>query len=207
MGVDSMNKFNIGDKIMMKENFIRYKGEIGEIIGVECESLNKYLYKVKIGESTGFWSECNLKLYEKKFKCDNLKSGMKVKLRNGQFKFVLRDSLIGESDVIIKNKKTYQIYLLLESYTDSLINKFDDSWDIMIVYDEEDNILWSRNESINWGIIEFGTDIMVWQGDELPIKAKFLRYDKGEQYPFVVWSYEKNDIDYYVNGKLMESDE
>lgn len=122
----------------------------------------------------------------------DLKCGMIVKIRRGEF------GLVTESKILFKTT-----YVYLSSLTDNLKIKDRDDLDIVKVYNsraifclrdlmdikERDlDLVWEREYEINWTRVPIGTRVMVSDNKHYGfIEMVFIGYEpRLEKYPFIV---------------------
>lgn len=142
-------------------------------------------------------------------KKQDLKSGMVVILRDWKEKFIL----IGDTLCSATGKD----FLLLDSYTDNLKHNYNDDLDIVEIYkckypnlmscfiDNKLELIWEREEEIDWSKIPFGTRVRVWDGGQVYHEGKFLGYNEEEKghYPFNVFVDVRYDV-VWENCELIE---
>ena len=121
----------------------------------------------------------------KRMNKSDLKSGMKIELRNKKILYVLYTELLEYSTNCI-NQGIYMIKELLSNYNDDLIHINNKEYDIMKVYKEYDiNPIWERQE-IDWKNIPKDTKVYVsdCEGGERLEKRYFRLYSPEDDYPF-----------------------
>lgn len=111
----------------------------------------------------------------------SLRDGMKVKLRNGDFKFVF----VSRGVLISTGEEEYGKYIDLEPYNKDLTHPLS-SGDIIEVYDVCDKLIWRRDET-DWTKITFGSKVVCSREGGPEFEGRFLDYYPNTQYPFAVF--------------------
>lgn len=128
-------------------------------------------------------------------KLKDLKTGMVVKNREGDYYIVINDCIV--------NEKTFDF---LKNYNDNLTNIYSRNLDIVEVYKErkgaelkpknwfnniEEEPIWKREE-VDWSNIPMWTKVQVRDSsNEEWRNAYFLNYQKNNNFPFKVTFYDK----------------
>lgn len=127
----------------------------------------------------------------------DLKDGMIIKARNGEELYLLHGKLL---------KKDVNIYITvakLYDYDYHLINDEDmNEYDIMKVFDAQNNLLWERKE-VDWNKIPFGTRVRCWNNEYESYEGRLLKYSPDRDYPFMLY-YINNDVSSFKYCELIE---
>ena len=126
----------------------------------------------------------------------DLKTGMIVTLRRGVERAIVGERLFEEEEGFITNT--------LENYNDDLTYTNNcTSEDIMkIEYGGE--IIWER---VEWDKVPFGTKVRVWDDDGEVDYGRFILYDEGYAYPFLVFVEDEKDTNWYHYCEIIEEEE
>ena len=127
-------------------------------------------------------------------KKSDLKNGMIVTLRRGAERIIIGERLFEEEGGFITNT--------LKNYNDDLtyINNCN-SEDIMkIEYGGE--IIWER---VDWDKVPFGAKVRAWDyNDEYKLVSRFLCYDEGDEFPFLVFVEDERNKYWFKHCELIE---
>ncbi len=109
---------------------------------------------------------------------NDLKNGMKFVLRNGETRYIIED------DIYIKErckelKFVYSLNNFKEYIKDDMFYGLNNEYDIMKIYDSENNLLWERTE-VDWRKIPKDTKVLVRNYDYGGwYKRHFAHYKEG----------------------------
>lgn len=122
----------------------------------------------------------------------DLKDGMIVQLRNGEYGIVLGKKILLEDDYIENNGKALNngsIFKALDNPDDDIVKVF-----ISQYYSLEDlnvnnnkKLIWQREGVIDWNLVKKGTKVKAWyKYKDKAYECNFIAYVEGIENPYVV---------------------
>ena len=125
----------------------------------------------------------------------DLKNGMIVVLRRGVTRVIIGKCLV-DDDVNICN--------ILENYNDDLTHMNNcKSEDIMKII-HGDKIIWER---IEWENVQIGTKVRAWDSDDDKLVGRFIYYEEGYEFPFLVFVEDEKETYWYRYCEIIEEED
>lgn len=125
----------------------------------------------------------------------DLKNGMIVVLRRGVTRVIIGKCLV-DDDVNICN--------ILENYNDDLTHMNNcNSEDIMKI-EYGGKVIWER---IEWENVQIGTKVRAWDSDDDKLVGRFIYYEEGYEFPFLVFVEDEKETYWYRYCEIIEEED
>ena len=126
----------------------------------------------------------------------DLKNGMIVVLRRGVTRVIIGKCLV-DDDVNICN--------ILENYNDDLTHMNNcNSEDIMKI-EYGGKVIWERG--IEWKNVQIGTKVRAWDSDDDKLVGRFIYYEEGYEFPFLVFVEDEKETYWYRYCEIIEEED
>ena len=115
---------------------------------------------------------------------NDLKNGMKFISRDGKIKYIIENNIY-RKEYGNKLEFEYSLDVLKQRFREDMTHEFNAKFDIMRIFDLEDNLIWERDKEVDWTKVPKDTKVLVRDSkDEVWQRKHFAKYENGKVFTY-----------------------
>lgn len=127
-------------------------------------------------------------------KKSDLKNGMIVTLRRGVERVIIKECLVCELGVTS----------VLDYYNDDLTYMNNCKSEDIMKIEYGGKVIWER---IEWENVQIGTKVRAWDSDDDKLVGRFIYYEEGYEFPFLVFVEDEKEAYWYRYCEIIEEED